>query len=149
MADHFGEWLKTAVRVDESGIHLVGSQEEFLSFVENAQPDPRFGDYNSSKPSKPYALMTPEEQRELKIERFGYDPTIPSKYLGSEFATHQGQREKFDFYWKAGNGIDICYEGCNGNYLSGKYDPENKTLIGLPEEFTVPFFDLLEKSENV
>jgi hypothetical protein len=151
---HFGEWLNTAIKIEESGIHFVdGLQEEFLNFVENAISQPQLGELGAAQLAqpqikKPYHLMTSEEQREFKIERFGYDPTIGSKCLGTAYVLHKNKNEEFDFYLKANNDVDICYTGCNGNYLSGKYNPENKTLVGTPKEFVVPFFDLLEKNEN-
>lgn len=92
-----------------------------------------------------YNYMTPEQQRQLKIERFGYDPTIPSKYLGADFVTHNEKRSKFDFFLRGG-AVEIYYFGCNGRYLSGQCDLENKRLIGLPEEFSTPFFNLLSTS---
>jgi len=65
--------------------------------------------------------------------------------LGIANVVHKNTNSKFDFYWKQGNRVVICYLGCNGTCLSGGYDPETKTLIGLPQEFAAPFFELLEK----
>jgi len=87
---------------------------------------------------KPWNQMTPEEQRALNIERFGYDPTNPSTFLGEI----EVEGNWYDFYLFEDGGIDICNFGCNGTLMKGTMGLLSQK-VELPPAFAKAFLKLL------
>jgi len=81
--------------------------------------------------------MKSEQLRKLKIERFGYDPTIKETFLGDSIVNGN----LYSFYLKQDYSIDVCHHGCNGTLMCGEMDAEAETT-NLSPEFSQAFLIL-------